>query len=184
MSGSAETRKLTYDRKYILMSAIIDGLLFSWKKNADYGARLVSDLSNEQMTLQPAPQGQPASNHPAWVLSHLNVYVPVIASLIAGEEFEDPKGHQFGMQSKPESDPGVYAPKDELVTTYVSGHERVAELLSNCSDDLFDREMNLERWKPIMPTLGTALPYLMLLHENCHLGQLSAWRRIQGMPSV
>lgn len=166
------------------MSAIIDGLLYSWKKNADYGARLVSDLSNEQMTLQPAPEGQAASNHPAWVLSHLNVYVPIIGSLIEGTAFEDPKDHQFGMQSKPEADPGIYASKDELIEAFVAGHDRVTHSLATCSDDLFERDMSLERWKPVMPKLGIALPYLMLLHENCHLGQLSAWRRIQGMPSV
>lgn len=166
------------------MSAIIDGLLFSWKKNADYGVRLVSDLSDDQMTLQPAPEGKAAANHPAWVLSHLNVYVPIIASLIEGSVFEDPKDHQFGMQSKPESDSSIYASKDELVEAFVSGHDRVTKALESCSVDCLERPMDLERWKPVMPTVGIALPYLMLLHENCHFGQLSAWRRIQGMPSV
>ncbi len=139
------------------------------EKNADYGVRLVSDLNNEQMTLQPAPAGQAAANHPAWVLSHLNVYVPIIASLIEGKAFEDPKEHQFGMQSKPESDVSLYASRDELVEAFVSGHDRVTKLLENSGDDCFEQTMILERWQPVMPTVGIALPYLMLLHENCHL---------------
>jgi hypothetical protein len=42
----------------------------------------------------------------------------------------------------------------------------------------------LPRWKEIMPTVGIALPYLLLVHENQHLGQLSAWRRVLGLPAV
>ena len=166
------------------MSAIIDGLVFSWKKNADYGARLVADLSDDQMVLQPAPEGKAAANHPAWVFSHLNVYVPIVASLVQGEVFEDPKEHQFGMQSKPESDVSIYSSKDEMMKQFAEGHETVARLLENANDDILEMEMSLERWKPVFPKVGIALPYLMLLHENMHLGQVSAWRRIQGMPSV
>jgi hypothetical protein len=35
-----------------------------------------------------------------------------------------------------------------------------------------------------MPQVGIVLPYLMLVHENTHLGQVSAWRRILGLPPV
>lgn len=166
------------------MSAIIDGLLYSWNKNLEYGPKLVADLSEEQMTLQPAPDGKPASNHPAWVFSHLNVYIPIIGSLIEGKEFEDPKPHRFGMQSKPESGSGIYAPKQQLVDEFVKGHERVASLLKEKGSDCLDQDVKLERWKPVMPKVAIALPYLMLVHENNHMGQVSAWRRIQGMPSV
>ena len=135
------------------------------------------------MTLQPVESGAPA-NHPAWIFSHLNVYLPIIASIIQGKPFEDPKGHPFGMQSKPESDASIYASKDELVAAFVKGHEEVSRLLSETGDAALHREIELERWKPVMPTSAFALPYLMMNHENIHLGQLSAWRRIQGMPSV
>ena len=40
------------------MSAAIEGLLFGWKKNAEYAPKLVSDLSEEQMVSQPAPEGK------------------------------------------------------------------------------------------------------------------------------
>lgn len=166
------------------MSAIIDGLVHAWNKNSEYAAKLVSDLSQEQMTLQPAPEGKAAANHPAWVLSHLNIYVPIIANLIEGSSFEDPKEHPFGMQSKPDTDASIYSSKAELLDAFVSGHERVAESLNRVGTECFELDMPLERWKPVMPKVGIALPYLMLLHENLHLGQLSAWRRIQGMPSV
>ena len=166
------------------MSSIIDGLLFAWQKNSDYGSGLVSDLSEAQMTLQPAPEGKSPANHPAWVLSHLNVYIPIIESLIQGKAFDDPKGHQFGMQSKPESDASIYAARQQLIEEYVAGHQRVTSLLKDAGAASLEQDVLLERWKPVMPKTGIALLYLMLNHENVHLGQVSAWRRIQGMPSV
>ncbi len=167
-----------------MTSPIIDGYLFAWKKNQDYGPKLVSDLSEAQMVAQPATDPTAPANHPAWVLSHLNVYVPIICSIIKGEAFDDPKPHKFGMQSKPVADRAEYASKQELLDAFVSGHEQVAQLLGNADDSVFSQPVLLPRWKDVMPTAGVALPYLMLNHENGHLGQVSAWRRIQGFPSV
>ena len=89
--------------------AAIDGFLFAWNKNKAYGASLIADLDQAQMTQQVAPDGQAAANHPAWVYSHLGVYVPVIEAIIKNETFADPKEHKFGMQSKPSSDASLYA---------------------------------------------------------------------------
>jgi uncharacterized damage-inducible protein DinB len=167
-----------------MSSPIIDGLLFAWKKNQDYASRLVADLNDEQLVAQPAVDPEAPANHPAWVLSHLNAYVPIICSVIKGEEFEDPKIHRFGMHSKPAADASVYASKEELVDAFVKGHEQVAELLGNSDDSVFSTAVMLPRWREVMPTAGGALPYLMLNHENMHLGQVSAWRRVLGLPSV
>lgn len=166
------------------MSAIIEAISLGWNNNQDYGHRLVADLTNEQMILQPAPQGKAPCNHPAWVLAHLNTYIPIVAALIQGEEFEDPKDAPFGMQSAPQSDASIYPSKNELVSAFVNGHKQVSELLVSASPDILDRPVSLERWKQRMPTVAAALVYLGMCHENLHLGQLSAWRRIQGMPSV
>ena len=163
---------------------VIQGYLFAWSKNQRYGERLVADLNEEQMILQPASNLESPSNHPAWVLSHLNAYLPVVTSIIQGELFDDPKLHRFGMDSAPEADRTVYASKDDLIQEFVTGHESIAKLLGESDDSVFSKEIQLERWKPVMPIAGVALPYLMLNHENGHLGQISAWRRIQGMPSV
>lgn len=164
------------------MSNVIESLLFSWEKNLGYGQRLVADLTDEQMVVQPGPGT--GVNHPAWVLSHLNAYHPVIEHVIKGELFDDPVNHRFGMKSKPEADRSIYASKDELVADFVSGHERVEQALCGADDSLWGQPLKLERWLKFMPTAGIALPYLMLVHENTHFGQLSAWRRVQGLASV
>lgn len=164
--------------------SIVQGFLFAWKKNNDYGQNLVADLTEQQMAMQAGPEGKAPANHPAWVFSHLNAYHPVISAIIRNESFDDPKEHPFGMLSKPEADRSIYAPKDELVGQYIRGHEEIASLLSSADDSIFDHQIALPRWQNVMPTAAIALPYLLLNHENMHLGQLSAWRRLQGMPSV
>ncbi len=162
------------------MSTMIDGLLFGWEKNLAYGLKLIDDLSDDQMAFQPAP----GMNHPAWIFAHLEAYHPVIVAMVQGETFDDPKGHRFGMESKPEPDPGLYPSKAELRDAWEKGHADVAESLREHDEVALERGVKLERWKPIMPKVGIALPYLMLVHENTHLGQLSAWRRVQGLPAV
>lgn len=165
------------------MSIAIEGLIYGYKKNIDYATKLVADLSEEQMIWQP-PGSAAIANHPAWVFSHLNIYLPVMVALIEGRAFADPKTHEFGMQSKPELDRSRYASKEKLVSEFVTGHEQVIASLRREGEAALNREMTLERWKPIMPQVGIALPYLMLVHENTHLGQLSTWRRVIGLPPV
>ncbi len=166
------------------MSFIIDGLLNAWNKNTDYGQRLAGDLSDEQMIAQPACVTGAPMNHPAWVLSHLNVYLPIIAAVIEDAEFDDPKTHKFGMQSSPQMVRSIYASSDELISQYREGHDRVTRLLETANDSIFGQQIRLPRWQPIFGNAGILLPYLMLNHENGHLGQLSAWRRAHGLPPV
>lgn len=172
------------------MSIAIEGLLFGLNKNVDYARRLVADLSDEQMVAQPAGWTSAAApqhglvNHPAWVLSHLNAYLPVMVSLIRGEEFPDPKLHPFGMQSKPEWDRSRYAAKETLMAEFLRGHEEIAQLLRSADDQVLEQGVKLPRWATIMPKVGIVLPYLLLVHENQHLGQISAWRRVLELPPV
>lgn len=167
-----------------MATPLIDGFLFAWKKNQEYAPKLVADLTEDQMILQPAADPSAPSNHPAWVLSHLNVYIPILISIIKGEPFDDPKPHRFGMLSKPTSDPSAYQSKEELVAEFTNGHLAITELLGNEDNHVFEKLVTLPRWQEVMPTAAIALPYLMFNHENVHLGQVSAWRRIQGLPSV
>lgn len=166
------------------MPAIIDGLINGFQKNKQYGERLLSDLSNEQMTLEPEGQRELPVNHPAWTFCHLNIYLPVIEGVIKGETFEDTKEHRFGMQSQPEADASLYPSRDEILKVWSEGHDSVCQLLANSTDAIFEQPIVLERWAAIMPNAGIALPYLMLNHENMHLGQVSTWRRVLGLPRI
>lgn len=162
------------------MTAFAEATLIAWSRNADYGKKIVADLTVDQMIIQPGP----GMNHPAWILSHLNAYHGPLLAMLSGEEFADPKDHPFGMQSKPESDAAIYASKDELVAAWQQGHDDVALHLAAATDETLAQPLKLERWAKPFPRVIDALPYIMISHESTHLGQLSAWRRVQGLPSV
>jgi len=166
------------------MSAIIDGLVKAFEKNRDYAIRLTEDLSAEQMLQQPEGSRDLPVNHPAWVLSHLNAYLAVIQAVVDGREFDDPKDHRFGMNSRPESDSTIYASKQGLLADWTAQHDAIIKSLSACDNTLFERPILLPRWVSVMPNAGICLPYLMLNHQNIHLAHVRAWRRVLGMPSV
>lgn len=162
------------------MSAMIDALIFGMGKNLDYARRLLADIPQERMAYQPAPN----MNHPAWVFSHLGIYYPAIVGIIRNMPFEDPKGHRFGMTSKPQADASLYLPKDQLLAQFTKGHQEVEKALRDCGPAVLETVTPLERWRATMPKVGIVLAYLLLVHESTHLGQISVWRRVQGMPSV
>jgi len=166
------------------MSHIISGLIQSFRKNQDYGLRLTGDLTDAQAIQEPAGERDLAVNHPTWCLSHLNVYLPVIQAVIKGESFEDPKGHRYGMQSSPVHSLDEYEPLATVRNKWDQGHDLVCDLLANADDSVFEKSVQMERWAQVMPNAGICLPYLMLNHENIHLGQISTWRRVMGLPSV
>ena len=162
------------------MSVMVESLILGWDRNLNYARRLLADVPEERMAHQPAVN----MNHPAWLFSHLNLYHPVMVAMLQGTPFEDPKGHKFGMQSKPEQDAGLYLSKAELLYQYEQGHEDVKLALRTGGQMALEATTPLERWRGQMPQVGIVLGYLMLVHESTHLGQLSMWRRVQGMPSV
>jgi hypothetical protein len=157
-------------------------LKLNWELNGAYGQQLIADLDDTQMVAQPRVNGELAVNHAAWVISHLCVYHPVIADLLAGRTPEDPKGHRYGMTSTPVGDTNAYADADGLRRQFSDGHASVAAALEAADERRLLATMPVDRWVPRFPTIGQALPYLMIRHEALHLGQLSAWRRVQGLP--
>lgn len=157
-----------------------ENLLIGWNINGGYARQLVGGLSADQMTAMPGE----GINHPAWVLSHLNAYHPVLLALLTGGTPDDPKEHQFGMQSSPVADASVYAPKEELIETFERGHAEIAAALEQADEATLTRPMPVERWREKFPRAGSPLGYLMLGHESHHLGQISAWRRAMGLGRV
>ncbi|MCX5659030.1 MAG: DinB family protein [Planctomycetota bacterium] len=162
------------------MSVMIDAILLGWDRNLDYTKRLLADVPQDRMAYQPAVN----MNHPAWILSHLNLYHACMTGMLLGKPFEDPKEHKFGMKSKPVADASAYLSKAELLSDFERGHADVAAALRSAGQSRLEAATPLERWRTAMPQVGIVLNYLMILHESTHLGQFSVWRRVQGMPSV
>lgn len=166
------------------MNPIAHAILITWRRNGAYARRLVDDLAPDQWLAQPIPGGEPVMNHPAWILSHLNVYAPIAAALSRRAQFEDPIDHRFGQKSKVSPDPRAYAAPAALLADYTRLHDEAQSALERSDDSVFTEPNPLERWRTVHPFVGDMLVTLMVKHESGHLGQLSAWRRAMGLPGV
>lgn len=78
----------------------------------------------------------------------------------------------------------MYPDRRTLLAALNEGHGCVAECFARLPDALFDGQSPFVEARREMPTLGDLLLYLLCTHEGIHLGQLSAWRRAQGLPAV
>lgn len=164
------------------MHPIASAILITFKRNGPYALRLVGDLAPEQFVAQPLPGRM--LNHPAWVLSHLNVYAPICAAMLRAERFEDPLEARYGQKSEVSPDPAEYGAPSELVAEYRRLHDDAERALIDADSGIFAAANPLQRWRAVHPTVGDMLVTLMVKHESGHLGQLSAWRRAMGLGRV
>lgn len=134
------------------------------------------------MVAQPVPSV--VMNHPAWILGHLSAYPPVLTTMLVRRTPMDPKDHPFGKDSKPTGDLSVYGSKSAILDEYLRVHDELAVTMERVDAAVLDDPIGVPRWRERFPTVGHACVYLMTTHEATHLGQLSAWRRAGGRPSV
>lgn len=162
--------------------AIRAGILSSRVGQREYALALVDDLDETDMLLQPV-EGV-IMNHPAWILSHLLAYLPVMTTMLDGGVPDDPIDHQHGRKSMPLADVSAYLPKQRLIENYVFEHERAEEAFRFAKLEVLQSETPIPRFVERFPTVSHVVIHLMIKHEAVHLGQLSAWRRAGGRPAV
>ncbi len=158
-----------------------DHLLKAAAINLDYAKRLVADIPDDKLAVQPAP----GMNHAAWVLGHLAY---VFDSMI-GVWNEQPSMSRewkdlFNVSSQPQPERDKYPSKAALLDAYEKAYGRIVAVVRNASEADLDREFPNPRLRDRMPTVGVAMVHILTSHQGQHLGQLSAWRRAQGLPSA
>jgi len=161
-----------------LESPFIDSIEMSWREIADYAQRLVADLEDEEMVSQPVDGV--IMNHPAWILSHLSIYAPVITACFRDEPVEDPKDHRHGAKSKPLPGLSDYLPKGELIRQFVGGYDEALGAFKAMPSERLSLPTPLERWQTRFPTIAHLPIQFFVKHNMQHLGQISAWRRAGG----
>jgi hypothetical protein len=149
--------------------------------NLGYAKRLVADIPEDKMALQPAP----GMNHAAWVLGHLACTADMLGSMIGVKPVCPPEwAVLFDWNSSPSSDVAQYPSKATLLRALEEGHAAIAAALPSIPESRWSETTPLEAVRGFLPTLGDCFVFVMAAHENMHLGQLSAWRRAQGMGRV
>jgi hypothetical protein len=148
--------------------------------NRLYGEQLLSATPAEQFCQVP----HPGMNHPAWIAGHITITHRRVGKEL-GAELEIPDGwpELFGKGSRPQPDAALYPAKEELVRAFLEGHEKLAAAFAVVTPEQLAAP-NV-KWRPSrMETIGAMTMHIMTTHEALHLGQLSAWRRAMGMPTI
>ena len=161
---------------------LLEPIIAHWRELREYAISLVADLDDQDMVSQPVPGV--TMNHPAWVLSHLWAYAPVLTGILRNESIEDPLNHRYGRTSRPEPDLAEYLPRAELIESYIMGYDAAAEALVAAPSEHLASPTPITRWLDRFPTVAYLPAQFLLKHNALHLGQLSAWRRAGGRPPV
>jgi hypothetical protein len=146
-----------------------------------YSRTLVADIGDERMAEQP----QAGINHPAWVLGHLGLTAGRGLALLGVPETL-PKGWTtlFGRGSKPTNSRAGYPSKDELLQAIERGYQQLREMAVGASPEKLSQPNPNPMLKEALPTVGGLITFLLTGHVGLHLGQLSMWRRLIGLPPL
>jgi len=129
------------------------------------------------------------SNNPAFIYGHLSLYAPKVLQQIehpapgVPDHFE----HLFSKDAscKDDVDGDLYPPMDEITTFFFEGHRMLAGALRATPNTTFEQANPAEgRMKELFPTLGSVQTFYCGGHMMMHLGQMSAWRRMEGFGSA
>jgi len=146
--------------------------------------KLVADLSDEQLAVQPAPK----VNHAAWVLGHLLVVDYGFRALVTGEPapawVDETVKATYGNKSEPSADKTKYKPKQFYIEKMAEVREQIMTRLKAMTAADFDAPHPDPARRERFPTVGHMVMFYGTWHETYHSGQLSAWRRVQGLPAV
>ena len=149
--------------------------------------RLLRDVPAERVPRFASPGGVAvASNHPAFIYGHLSLYAPKILRLIGhpAPSVPDQFELRFSKDAQCVDDPDLdlYPAMREVVEFFTEGHRMVSAALRSTGDDALQQPNPAEgRMKELFPTIGSAQAFYCGGHMMMHLGQMSAWRRMEGL---
>lgn len=151
-------------------------------QNLAYANRLVADLSEDQFVAQPVANC--TLNHPAFVIGHLAWVCDVGATLLGLPAVVPPAWKDiFSMTAKPIPNRDAYSSNAELVKAFEDAHTRLTKAVFEAKPELLN-DQPPERFRSRFQSIGEVILHMLTNHEAVHLGQLSAWRRAMGLPSV
>ncbi|MCC9600888.1 DinB family protein [Stieleria sp. JC731] len=156
-----------------------------------YADRLLKDVSADQFARFASTGGtQVESNHPCFILGHLSLYPGrVVTQLGADASSIEPTESFMKCFSKDatcvdDPDGSIYPAMDEVVEAFRKSHTLAIETLQSASNEAFDAPNPNEAMQAKFPTIASMHGFYMGGHLMIHMGQFSAWRRINGLGSA
>lgn len=157
-----------------------------------YSEMMLKDVGPDTFARLAAPGGKVVqSNHPCWVFGHCGNYFQRIMDLLGKPRgiTENPKGFEelFKAGTTCQDDPaGTIYPAMKVVTDhYFNGFRAALAALQEADDAVLEQPNPGEgRMKEMFPLKGGLIAFLVAAHPMSHMGQVSAWRRMNGLGSA
>ena len=148
----------------------------------EYGNGLLQGLDADRAFERICPGGL----HPAWIIGHLGFIGARVTAAFGGTPRVDLDvyGKMFGIGTEPSDDPADHPDWDTIVANWRDAHDDVAAAAPNVTDEFLAQPNQNERMKAALPTNREMYAFVLTSHEAVHLGQLSTWRRVQGLPRL
>jgi hypothetical protein len=142
---------------------------------------LTADIADERMAEQPMP----CVNHPAWILGHLAVSAEMVIGRLGGDKFLPAEwGDLFKPGSSPRDVRVDYPSKETLLKGLEDSFARARDAAAGASAETLAAPTPNPRMKEGLPTMCEVTAFILTGHLGVHLGQLSMWRRLAGMPPL
>lgn len=71
-----------------------------------------------------------------------------------------------------------------MLRSVEEGYRQLRQVIASASTEQLARPTTNPRLKDTLPTLKELFTFLMTGHVGIHLGQLSTWRRLIGLPPM
>lgn len=153
---------------------------------------MLKDVEASRFARMPCPGGQMVNtNHPAFIYGHLSTYPTQIMSMLGKDtsEVACPDGYaalfDAGVECQDDPDGTIYPSMEELTSNFVKVHKAVLAVAAELTDEELAAQNPTEgRFREMCPTMGDVVIFMLDSHIMMHLGQLSAWRRCEGLGSA
>jgi DinB superfamily len=121
-------------------------------------------------------------NSPAWILSHLVVVNDYLLKNFGEQRIAPAEWHKrFKPGAMPKDDPAPLPSKAEVMETLEKGRRRIVETAANADPAKMNEPQTSEFFKDSpVKTVGDVMGHLLTTHFAFHVGQISAWRRLEG----
>ncbi len=141
---------------------------------------MMETVDSEQLYEMPAGGG----NSPGWIVGHLTLGSWFGVALLDGREIDENLLKHYGPGSASDVPVDQRLEKADLLAEEQEAADAFLAAIEAADPAAFDKPQQTGILEKAFPTVGNMLSHLLASHYSMHTGQLSAWRRNRGMPSI
>jgi uncharacterized damage-inducible protein DinB len=160
---------------------MLDYILKVSGTNAFLFEKAISDIPEHLL----CDQSKGVVNHPLWQIGHVALARTATVQALGGTcEFPEAWARVFGIGSQPVADASVYPKREELLAKYKECVAKFHELAPHATAEQLGAPHSVTPLQGVFKTVGELIAGITTMHDSLHLGQLTAWRRTMGLPSL